>query len=66
VEGPYPVEEGRGVAIPAHHVFFPQPDPCAIADNLLDKEYSDTTKEKVAIEQKQRDDAAERRKKGIE
>lgn len=37
-----------------------------VTDNLLNKEYSDATKEKVAIEQKQRDDAAERKKKGIE
>jgi hypothetical protein len=37
-----------------------------VTDNLLNKEYSDAMKEKVAIEQKQRDDAAERKKKGVE
>lgn len=37
-----------------------------VTDKLLNKEYSDATKEKVAIEQKQRDDAAERKKKGVE
>ncbi|KAF9003331.1 hypothetical protein BDQ17DRAFT_1356014 [Cyathus striatus] len=37
-----------------------------VTDNLIRKEYSDATKEKMAIEQKQRDLAAERKKKGIE
>jgi hypothetical protein len=37
-----------------------------VTDNLLNKEYSDAMKEKVAIEQKQRDDAAERKRKGVE
>ena len=33
---------------------------------LLSKEYSEATKHKQAIEQKQRDDAAERKRKGIQ
>jgi oxysterol-binding protein-related protein 9/10/11 len=37
-----------------------------VTTNLLEKEFSDATKEKVKIEQKQRDDAAERKRKGIE
>ena len=37
-----------------------------VTENLLSKEYSDATKEKVAIEQKQRDDAAERKRTGVE
>ena len=37
-----------------------------VTENLLKKEFSEATKEKVAIEQKQRDDAAERKKKGVE
>lgn len=37
-----------------------------VTEKLLNKEYSDATKEKVAIEQKQRDDAAERKKAGAE
>ncbi|KAF8989183.1 hypothetical protein BDQ17DRAFT_1257134, partial [Cyathus striatus] len=37
-----------------------------VRDNLIRKEYSDAIKEKMAIEQKQRDSAAERKKKGIE
>lgn len=37
-----------------------------VTDNLLKKEYSEATKEKVAIEQRQRDEAAERKRKGIE
>ncbi|KAG5652504.1 hypothetical protein H0H81_004817 [Sphagnurus paluster] len=37
-----------------------------VTDNLLKKEFSEATKEKVAIEQKQRDEAAERKRKGIE
>ncbi|KAJ3755961.1 hypothetical protein EV360DRAFT_48797 [Lentinula raphanica] len=36
-----------------------------VTSNLLKKEYSEATKEKVAIEQRQRDEAAERKKKGI-
>jgi hypothetical protein len=38
----------------------------SVTDNLLKKEYSEATRAKVAIEQKQRDDAAERKKKGVE
>jgi len=37
-----------------------------VTSRLLKKEFSDATKEKIAIEQRQRDDAAERKKKGIE
>ncbi|KAF9064281.1 hypothetical protein BDP27DRAFT_1333809 [Rhodocollybia butyracea] len=35
-----------------------------VTSRLMRKEFSEATKEKVAIEQKQRDDAAERKKKG--
>ena len=38
----------------------------SVTSRLLKKEYSDATKFKQAIEQKQRDDATERRNKGIE
>lgn len=38
----------------------------SVTDKLLKKEFSEATREKVAIEQKQRDEAAERKKKGIE
>jgi len=38
----------------------------SVTTRLLKKEYSEATKEKVAIEQKQRDIAAERKKKGVE
>ncbi|KAF8067761.1 hypothetical protein FPV67DRAFT_1493418 [Lyophyllum atratum] len=37
-----------------------------VTDNLLKKEFSEATKEKVAIEQRQRDEAAERKRKGVE
>lgn len=37
-----------------------------VTSRLLRKEYNDATKFKQAIEQKQRDDAAERRNKGVE
>jgi len=37
-----------------------------VTDHLLKKEFSEATKEKVAIEQRQRDEAAERKKAGIE
>lgn len=37
-----------------------------VTSRLLKKEYSEATKFKQAIEQKQRDDAAERRNKGVE
>lgn len=37
-----------------------------VTSRLLKKEYSEATKFKQAIEQKQRDDAAERKNKGIE
>ncbi|KAF5383276.1 hypothetical protein D9615_005046 [Tricholomella constricta] len=38
----------------------------SVTDNLVKKEFSEATKEKVAIEQKQRDEAAERKRKGVE
>ena len=38
----------------------------SVTSRLLKKEYSEATKFKQAIEQKQRDDAAERKSKGIE
>jgi len=37
-----------------------------VTDKLIKKEFGDATKEKVAIEQKQRDEAADRKRKGIE
>jgi hypothetical protein len=37
-----------------------------VTDRPLTKEFSEATKEKVAIVQKQRDEAAERKRKGIE
>ncbi|KAL0575672.1 hypothetical protein V5O48_006304 [Marasmius crinis-equi] len=37
-----------------------------VTSRLLKKEFSDATREKVAIEQRQRDEAAERKKKGVE
>lgn len=37
-----------------------------VTDNLLKKEFGEATKEKVAIEQKQRDMAAERKRAGVE
>ncbi|EAU82879.1 hypothetical protein CC1G_05501 [Coprinopsis cinerea okayama7 len=37
-----------------------------VTDKLISKEFSDATKEKHIIEQRQRDEAAERKKKGIE
>jgi len=37
-----------------------------VTENLLAKEYGDATKYKLAIEQKQRDEAAERKRKGIQ
>ncbi|TBU31406.1 hypothetical protein BD311DRAFT_786485 [Dichomitus squalens] len=36
-----------------------------VTTRLVKKEYSDATKHKLAIEQKQRDDAAERKRKGV-
>ncbi|KAG6820905.1 hypothetical protein H0H93_009679 [Arthromyces matolae] len=36
----------------------------SVTDHLLKKEYSDATREKIAIEQRQRDEAAERKRKG--
>ena len=36
-----------------------------VTTRLLKKEYSDATKHKLAIEQKQRDEAAERKRKGV-
>lgn len=38
----------------------------SVTDNLVKKEFSEATKEKVAIEQKQRDEAADRKRKGVE
>lgn len=37
-----------------------------VTERLLSKEFSEATREKVAIEQKQRDEAAERKRKGVE
>ncbi|TFK91645.1 hypothetical protein K466DRAFT_582628 [Polyporus arcularius HHB13444] len=37
-----------------------------VTDKLVKKEYSEATKHKLAIEQKQRDDAAERKRKGVD
>lgn len=37
-----------------------------VTSRLLSKEFGEATREKVAIEQKQRDMAAERKKKGVE
>ncbi|KAI0371275.1 hypothetical protein BV20DRAFT_1017287 [Pilatotrama ljubarskyi] len=36
-----------------------------VTDRLLKKEYSEATKHKLAIEQRQRDEAAERKRKGV-
>jgi len=36
-----------------------------VTTRLLRKEFGDATKEKVAIEQRQRDEAAERKRQGI-
>ena len=36
-----------------------------VTTKLLTKEYSDATKHKLAIEQKQRDEAAERKRRGV-
>ncbi|KAK7047893.1 hypothetical protein VNI00_006221 [Paramarasmius palmivorus] len=38
----------------------------SVTSRLLKKEYSDATREKVTIEQRQRDEAAERKRKGVE
>ncbi len=37
-----------------------------VTDKLIKKEFSDATKEKVVIEQRQRDIAAERKRSGVE
>jgi hypothetical protein len=37
-----------------------------VTSRLLTKEFGDATREKVIVEQRQRDDAAERKRKGIE
>jgi hypothetical protein len=37
-----------------------------VTDKLVKKEFSEATKEKVTIEQRQRDEAAERKRKGVE
>jgi len=37
-----------------------------VTNNLLKKEYSEATKEKIVIEQRQRDEAAERKRKGVQ
>jgi hypothetical protein len=36
-----------------------------VTNNLIKKEYSEATKEKIEIEQRQRDEAAERKRKGV-
>jgi hypothetical protein len=38
----------------------------SVTDNLIKKEFSEATREKVVIEQRQRDEAAERKRKGVE
>jgi len=38
----------------------------SVTNNLLKKDFSEATRAKITIEQKQRDDAAERKKKGVE
>ena len=38
----------------------------SVTNSLLKKEFPEATKEKIAIEQRQRDDAAERKKQGLE
>jgi len=38
----------------------------SVTSRLVNKEFGDATREKVAIEQKQRDEAAERKRRGIE
>lgn len=38
----------------------------SVTDSLVKKEFSEATKEKIAIEQKQRDEAAERKRRGVE
>jgi hypothetical protein len=38
----------------------------SVTEKLLKKEFSEATREKVVIEQKQRDEAAERKRKGVE
>ena len=37
-----------------------------VTNNLLKKEYSEATKEKIEIEQRQRDEAADRKRKGVQ
>ena len=37
-----------------------------VTDNLLKKEFAEATKHKVAIEQKQREEATDRKRKGVE
>jgi len=37
-----------------------------VTDKLVKKEFSEATREKVTIEQRQRDEAAERKRKGLE
>jgi hypothetical protein len=38
----------------------------SVTTRLIKKEFSDATREKVGIEQRQRDEAAERKRKGLE
>jgi len=38
----------------------------SVTDKLMKKEFSEATREKVVIEQRQRDEAAERKRKGVE
>jgi len=38
----------------------------SVTSRLLRKEFGDATREKIAIEQRQRDEAAERKRKGVE
>lgn len=37
-----------------------------VTDKLVKREFSEATREKIAIEQRQRDEAAERKRTGIE
>ena len=37
-----------------------------VTDNLMKREFGEATREKVGIEQRQRDEAAERKRRGVE
>ena len=38
----------------------------SVTDNLVKREFGEVTREKVGIEQRQRDEATERKRKGVE